>query len=618
MTRSTQRTLASPARRGRPRRRARRLRASGRGGLSEQADEDRRDLHTGGAPDILARLIGDRLTADWGQPVVIDNKPGAGGNTGADFVAKSPADGYTLVLGTVGTHSINGALYAKMPYDMVKDFAPVTLLRDTPNLLVDQQRRAGEDPRGIHRPRQEGRQDDLRLGGLGHLDPRLGRAVQDHDRDRHDAHSLQGPRHRDPDVLGGRVTMMFDNMPSSLPLVKEGKLRALGVTSAQRSPAAPDIPTIAEQGLPGFEAVSWFAMFAPAGTPKPILDKLQVEVKKILQSPEVGRKLAEIGSRGRRLDARGARGVPARRDREVGQGGEGLGREGRMMSDARRVCVVTGSSSGIGAATARLYAKNGWNVVVNYSREAAPAEAVASDCRALGGEALVVKADVALDADCRRLAAEVEAKLGRADVLVNNAGTTKFVAAKDLEGLDAAEFHRVYGVNVIGAFQMARALLPMLQRPPGGAIVNISSIASMMGLGSSLAYMASKGALNALTVGMARAFGPALRVNAIAPGLVETAMAAEGPGGRALRRRGAVLQGPFGAGRGDDARGRGRRRVVAGGGRRQDHRRSAAPRRRSSPQPWLAGAGACPVALPPAGSAVPCSRSSRSSRTAST
>ena len=208
------------------------------------------------------------------------------------------------------------------------------------------------------------------------------------------------------------------------------------------------------------------------------------------------------------------------------------------MSEARRVCVVTGSSSGIGAATARLFAKNGWNVVVNYSREAAPAEAVASDCRALGGEALVVKADVALDADCRRLAAEVEARLGRADVLVNNAGTTKFVPAKDLEGLDAAEFQRVYGVNVIGAFQMARALMPMLQRPPGGAIVNISSIASMMGLGSSLAYMASKGALNALTIGMARAFGPALRVNAIAPGLVETAWLQEGLG--AERYAGAV------------------------------------------------------------------------------
>ena len=192
------------------------------------------------------------------------------------------------------------------------------------------------------------------------------------------------------------------------------------------------------------------------------------------------------------------------------------------MDDQRRVCVVTGSSSGIGAATVRLYARNGWNVVVNYSREDAPAEAVAAECRAAGAEVLVVKADVSLDADCRRLASEVEAKLGRVDVLVNNAGTTKFVAAKDLEGLDAAEFHRIYAVNAIGAFQMSRALMPLLQRHPGSAIVNVSSIASMMGLGTSLAYMASKGALNALTIGMARAFGPQVRVNAIAPGFVDS------------------------------------------------------------------------------------------------
>jgi 3-oxoacyl-[acyl-carrier protein] reductase len=199
------------------------------------------------------------------------------------------------------------------------------------------------------------------------------------------------------------------------------------------------------------------------------------------------------------------------------------------MKDGK-VCVITGSSSGIGAATARLFAARGWNVAINYSRDAAPAEQVGADCRALGAEAIVVRADVAADEDCRSFAAQVEARWGRADVLVNNAGTTKFVAAKDLEGLDAAEFHRVYGVNVIGAFQMARALMPMLQRQPGSAIVNVSSIASMMGFGSSLAYMASKGALNALTIGMARAFGPAVRVNAIAPGLVETPWLQKGLG----------------------------------------------------------------------------------------
>ena len=188
----------------------------------------------------------------------------------------------------------------------------------------------------------------------------------------------------------------------------------------------------------------------------------------------------------------------------------------------RKVCVVTGSSSGIGAATVRLYAGRGWDVVVNYSRDIAPAEAVADECRALGVDALVVKADVASDADCKRLAGEVEARFGRADVLVNNAGTTKFVALKDLDGLEAEDFQRIYAVNVIGPYQMTRALVPLLKRNPVTGIVNVSSIAGLMGTGSSIAYMASKGALNAMTVGLARALGPEIRVNAIAPGLVET------------------------------------------------------------------------------------------------
>ena len=192
----------------------------------------------------------------------------------------------------------------------------------------------------------------------------------------------------------------------------------------------------------------------------------------------------------------------------------------------RKVCVVTGSSSGIGAATARLYAERGWNVVVNYSREAAPAEAVADECRqlgsALGVEVLVQQANVALDADCRALAAAVESRWGRCDVLVNNAGTTKFVGARNLDGLDAEDFQRIYAVNVIGAFQMVRALEPLLKRHPPGAVVNMSSIASTTGMGSSVAYVASKGALNAMSFALARALGPSIRVNAIAPGLVET------------------------------------------------------------------------------------------------
>ncbi|MGZ5252619.1 MAG: tripartite tricarboxylate transporter substrate binding protein, partial [Caldimonas sp.] len=215
---------------------------------------------TGGAPDILARLIGDRLTADWGQPVVIDNKPGAGGNTGADFVAKAPADGYTIVVGTVGTHSINGALYAKMPYDMVRDFAPVTLLATTPNLLVINNDVPAKNLKEfIALGKKEGKMT-FASSGSGtsiHVSGELFKTMTGIDM----THiPYKGRATAIPDVLGGRVTMMFDNMPSSLPLVKEGKLRALGVTSAQRSAAAPEIPTIAEQGLPGFEAVSWFAL----------------------------------------------------------------------------------------------------------------------------------------------------------------------------------------------------------------------------------------------------------------------------------------------------------------------------------------------------------------------
>ncbi|MBX3623157.1 MAG: SDR family oxidoreductase [Rhizobacter sp.] len=203
---------------------------------------------------------------------------------------------------------------------------------------------------------------------------------------------------------------------------------------------------------------------------------------------------------------------------------------------SKKVSVITGSSSGIGAATARLYASHGWNLVVNFSRDPGPAEAVAAQCEAQGAEVLVVKADVSQDADCRRLAGEVEKRFGRADVLVNNAGTTKFVDLKDLDGLEADDFHKIYSVNVIGAYQMTRALAPLLRRNPGAGVVNVSSVASIMGRGSSLAYMASKGALNAMTVGLARALAPHIRVNAIAPGLVETPWLQEGLGAEGYQR----------------------------------------------------------------------------------
>lgn len=250
---------------------------------------------TGGAPDILARILSEKISASWGQPVVVDNKPGAGGNPGADFVAKSAPDGYTVVVGTVGTHSINPALYAKMPYDAVKDFAPVTLLATTPNMLVINNDVPAKNLKDfIALGKKEGKMT-FASSGSGtsiHVSGELFKTMTGIDM----VHvPYKGRATAIPDVLGGRVTMMFDNMPSSLQLVREGKLRALGVTSAQRSPAAPEIPTIAEQGLPGFEAVSWFALFAPAGTPKAIVDKWASEVRRVLKLPDVARRLADNG-----------------------------------------------------------------------------------------------------------------------------------------------------------------------------------------------------------------------------------------------------------------------------------------------------------------------------------
>jgi tripartite-type tricarboxylate transporter receptor subunit TctC len=249
----------------------------------------------GGAPDIIARILAERFTASWGQPVVVDNKPGSGGNIGADFVAKAASDGLTLVVGTVGTHSINGALYAKMPYDMVRDFAPVSLVATTPNMLVVHNEVPAKTLKDfIDLGKREGKMS-FASSGSGtsiHVSGELFKSMTGIDM----VHiPYKGRAIAIPDLLGGRVTMMFDNMPSSLPLVREGKLRALGVTSLKRAAAAPEIPTLDEAGLPGFEAVSWFAVFAPAGTPKPVVDKLQAEISRILKLPEVAKRLTDIG-----------------------------------------------------------------------------------------------------------------------------------------------------------------------------------------------------------------------------------------------------------------------------------------------------------------------------------
>ncbi|HVE53912.1 MAG TPA: SDR family oxidoreductase [Ramlibacter sp.] len=206
--------------------------------------------------------------------------------------------------------------------------------------------------------------------------------------------------------------------------------------------------------------------------------------------------------------------------------------------ESKPVCVVTGASSGIGAATALLFAQRGHDVVVNYASRADDAERVAAACREAGAQALVVRADVGDDAQCRALAAQVKERWGHADALVNSAGiTTRFADLKDLEALGAEDFAAIYRVNVVGTFQMARAIAPLMRGRPSPGIVNISSMGGRMGTGSSIAYAASKGAVNTLTLSLARALAPAIRVNAILPGMVDGQWLRKGLGEAVFQER---------------------------------------------------------------------------------
>lgn len=213
------------------------------------------------------------------------------------------------------------------------------------------------------------------------------------------------------------------------------------------------------------------------------------------------------------------------------------------MAISSKAAIVTGAGSGIGAAVAAALARRGWRVIVNYAHNRAGAEAIAAACVETGGEAVAAQGDVARDEDCRALAALAQERFGRLDALVNNAAVTKFASPTDLEALTAEDFQRLYAVNVVGAFQMARAAAPALRASDAGAIVNISSFAGLKGFGSSLAYAASKGALNSLTLGLARVLAPAIRVNAVCPSFANTAWLAKGLGRSASREQMAKVAG---------------------------------------------------------------------------
>jgi tripartite-type tricarboxylate transporter receptor subunit TctC len=247
----------------------------------------------GGAPDILARLFSEK--SQLGQSVIVDNKPGAGGNIGADVVAKSPGDGYTLVMGTVGTHSINGALYDKMPYDMVKNFSPVSLIASAPNLLVvNNDLPVKSVPELIAYMKANPNKLSFGSPGTGtsvHVSGELFKSMTGTTM----THiPYKGRQFAIPDLVGGSIQLMFDNMPSALPMAKDGKIRALAQITAKRSPAAPDVPTMNEF-VPGFEATTWFAMFAPANTPRAVVDKLNSEVLRVFKLPDVLERLKTLG-----------------------------------------------------------------------------------------------------------------------------------------------------------------------------------------------------------------------------------------------------------------------------------------------------------------------------------
>ena len=250
----------------------------------------------GGAPDILARVLAESWQQTLGVPVLVENRPGYGGNIGADLVAKSDPDGYTLLIGTVGIHAINGALYEKISFDPVKDFTPISFLASTPNVLIVNKKLGVKN---LHELIElaKAKPDQLTFGSSGvgtslHMSGELFKQMAGV-QIRHIPY--KGRAQSLPDLLSGRISMLFDNLSSSLALIKAGEVQALGVTTLKRSHAAPEIPTLAEQGLAGFEAVSWFSLMAPANLPPDIQKRLNQMVRQTLSNPNVKSKLLAGG-----------------------------------------------------------------------------------------------------------------------------------------------------------------------------------------------------------------------------------------------------------------------------------------------------------------------------------
>ena len=251
----------------------------------------------GGPLDIVARAIGQELNKSWGQAVVIDNRPGAGGNIGADLVAKAPADGYTILMGAVSTHAINVTLYNKLPYDPIRDFAPVTLITSVPNVLVVHPSVPANNVKELialakSRPGQLNFASGS-TGSAGHLAGELFNSMAGV---RMTHIPYKGAAPAVVDLMAGHVSLMFDNMSSALPNIKATRVRALAVTTLKRSPLLPQLPTISDAGLRGFDIATWFGIFAPAGAPPDIVARLNGEIVRILHTPEMKERLALLGA----------------------------------------------------------------------------------------------------------------------------------------------------------------------------------------------------------------------------------------------------------------------------------------------------------------------------------
>ncbi|BEP47147.1 MULTISPECIES: tripartite tricarboxylate transporter substrate binding protein [Variovorax] len=250
----------------------------------------------GGATDAAARLVAVKMGEHWGQPVVVDNRAGAGGNVGSDLVAKAPADGYTLVMGVTGSHAINTSLYSRMPYDPVADFVAISQVAVVPNVLVVHPSVPAKNLAELVAlaKKEPGKLNYASLGNgtAAHLGMEMLKSEAGVDI----THvPYKGSAPAVSDLLAGQVQMMVDGLPSALPHVKAGKLRAIALTSLHRAPSLPGLPTIAET-YPGFYADAWSGLFAPKGTPQPVVDKLSAEVQRILKLSDVREKLMALGA----------------------------------------------------------------------------------------------------------------------------------------------------------------------------------------------------------------------------------------------------------------------------------------------------------------------------------